>query len=120
VRTREHLYVATFDPGLYRVNPEQLYDVSLPGGHLVDQFVTAAPAVLESLRATLFRWTWEVTAGLGSAGDPMMRRAYESPEDAFPVLPYVARLRATGREPLATELLRRRASWPDVERLAVS
>jgi arylsulfatase A-like enzyme len=120
VRTREHLYVATFDPGLYRVDPEQLYELSSPGGHLVDRFASASPGVLESLRATLFRWTWGVTAGLGSAGDPIMRRVYESPEDAFPVQPYVARLRATGRERLAAELLERRAHWPDAERLVTS
>jgi arylsulfatase A-like enzyme len=118
VRTRDYLYVATFDPGLYRVNPEQLYDISAPNHYHVDQCENASAALLQSLRAILFRWTWEVRGGVGAAGDPMMRRVYESPGDAFPVGAYVARLRATGREQLASELLERRARWPLADRVA--
>lgn len=114
IRTDTHLYIVTFNPGLFRLMPEQLYAIESDYNMTQNIIGEADERLVIALRAKLFDWWRRAVSASGRRGDPMLSGLYEAPDDAFPVAPYLERLERTGRSELAEDLRRRRRGWPDV------
>lgn len=106
VRTREHLYVRTLHPGMWRLDQEQLYAIE-EDPHMTRNLLQDDPATAAQLAGLLEDWRRRSATMLGDAPDPMEARRYESPAEAFSVARYLRRLEKTGRGHLAEDLSRR-------------
>lgn len=116
VRTGEYLYIVTLNPGLFRLRPEQLYAIEEDPNMSRDIIDIAPEEVVNALKAKLFDWWQRGLLAQGRRGDPMLEGVYETPDDAFPLGPYLERLGRTGRSHLAEDLKWRRDNWPEVAR----
>jgi arylsulfatase A-like enzyme len=103
VRTKDHLYVRTLHPGCWRLEREQLYDVSADP-HTTRDLLAERPGLASELGAALEEWRQAHLSLSGPQPDPMEAARYEGPADAFDASRYLARLRATGRRHLAEDL----------------
>ncbi|MHB1889814.1 MAG: sulfatase [Acidimicrobiales bacterium] len=108
LRTREHLYVQTLHPGLWRLEQSQLYAIA-DDPHMTRDLGSEAPGLVAELAGQLAEWRGSHATMRGELPDPMEAGRYEGPADAFSVPRYLERLRATGRAHLAVDLERRLA-----------
>lgn len=109
VRTQDHLYVRTLHPGCWRLEPEQLYEISTDP-HMTNDLFFDQPALASEMSALFEEWRDKWTTMAGPDPDPMIAKRYESPADAFSVERYLLRLEGTGRKHLAQDLRKRLAS----------
>lgn len=105
IRTPSHLYIMTLHPGCFRLDVEQLYDMD-SDPHMTTNL--AERECVDEYRAMLAEWWLTYAGSPSSPPDPMQTRLHEGPSEAFSLDHYADRLRQTGREELAVELLTRR------------
>ncbi|MHB1583469.1 MAG: sulfatase [Acidimicrobiales bacterium] len=109
LRTPEHLYVRTLHPGLWRLEQEQLYAISVDP-HMTSDLIADHGAVAAQLAGVLDDWRVRHSTMTGPDPDPMEARRFLEPEQAFPIGLYVNRLRQSDRGHLADDLKKRLAS----------
>ncbi len=106
LRTRDHLYVRTLHPGMWRIEREQLYAVE-DDPQMTRDLLTELPELAHEMAGVLEEWRSSHATMRADAPDPMEAGRYEGPRDAFYVPAYLERLRSTGRAHLAADLERR-------------
>ncbi|MQA33165.1 sulfatase family protein [Modestobacter roseus] len=105
VRTRDHMYIRTYHPGVMKVDWEQLYDVTADP-HLTRNLVEEQPELAGTMRTHLAEW-WHTYAGRpGALPDPMQTTLQVGPTYYNDPVMYAEHLRATGRAHLADDLER--------------
>jgi arylsulfatase A-like enzyme len=109
VRTRDHMYIRTYHPGAFRVEWEELFDVT-NDPHLTRDLLKEQPELAAQMRTHLSEW-WHTYAGRpGALPDPMQATLQTGPVYYNDPGRYMEHLRSTGRAHLAEDLKERLAA----------
>lgn len=104
VRTRDHLYIRTYHPGVFRAELESLFHVT-DDPFLTRNLIDTDPELAAQMRSHLFEWLGFYSGSPGSLPDPMQGALQQGPILYNQPSEYVDHLRNTGRGHLADHLL---------------
>jgi arylsulfatase A-like enzyme len=103
---RELFYMLTLHPGTYKVNPEELYDLTADP-HMTHDLMPTQPELADPLKVILADWIKEYAGFPGAPPDPMQAALQRGPVLYSDPELYIARLEATGRKDQADDYKRR-------------